>query len=192
MLYVLICIVSLVLQSPVSLNIYNLCQSISLTSPIYFNRNGMWHVVPVQKIDVDAVMRTCIEFNFGQDILEGALVYRIQWRQHTESDKLIQDESKNIQLLVAWNVGHTKGLHLCALLVEHDKELDENKLRKLYQKYWHLLKVQIDPIGSNWLLNNTIVSTTVKVMNGGYRWDVFISEGTKHNVKRPLWMNAER
>jgi hypothetical protein len=80
-----------------------------------------------------------------------------------------------------------------ALLVEHDGELDEDKLRKLYRKYWHSLNELVDPIRSNWLLNDaTVLSTTVVVMNGGYRWDIFISEGIKENLETPLWIDAER
>jgi hypothetical protein len=155
---------------------------------------GRWHVAPVHGIDVNAVMRNYIEFDSGQDILEGALVYKIQ-RKHIESGKLIQDESKSIQLLVAWHADHTRGLDVRALLVEHDKKFnwDEDKLRKLHQKYWHSLKSWVNPIGSNWLLNDaTVLATPVKAMNGGYRWDIFISKGTKNNIKKPLWFDVER
>jgi hypothetical protein len=94
---------------------------------------GKWHVVPDQEINVNAVMRNLIEFDSGQDILEGALVYRIR-RKHAETDKSAQDKSKNVQLLVAWRVEHTKELDVRLVLVEHDGELDKDKLKKLYQK----------------------------------------------------------
>jgi hypothetical protein len=97
---------------------------------------GRWHAVPDQEMDVNTVMRNHIEFDPGQDILEVALIYRIQ-RRHIESDKLIQDESKSMQLLVALRIEHAKELYIHALLVEHDSKLDEDKLRQLYQKYWH-------------------------------------------------------
>jgi hypothetical protein len=150
-------------------------------------------MAPNQEIDVSNVMRDRLEFDAGQGLLEGALVYKIQRRQHSESGEFVQDESKSIQLLVAWRVEHTKGLHVRALLVEHDKELDEDKLRKLYRKYWHLLKTRVDSIRINWLLDDvTMLTTTVKAMNGGYEWDIFISEGIRDNVKRLLWINIER
>jgi hypothetical protein len=153
---------------------------------------GMWNVIPDQGTDVNTVMRSCLEFDTEQDILEGALVYKVQ-RQHVESNEFIQDESKSIQLLVAWHIEHTEGLHVRALLVEHDKKLDEDRLRRLYQKYWPLLKAQVNPNRSDWLLNNTtILVTTVNVMNGGYKWDVFIFEGKGNDVERPLWIDAER
>jgi hypothetical protein len=174
------------------LNVHNQYQDINLTSPVYFIHGGRWHVVPDQEIDVNAVMREHIEFGSGQDILEGALVYRIQ-RKHAESDKSAQDRSKSVQLLVAWHVEHTKGLDVCALLVEHEKELDEDKLRKLYQKYWHSLKTSINPTGINRLLYDaTVLGITVKIMNGGYRWDIFIAEKIKNNVEKPLWIDVER
>jgi hypothetical protein len=87
---VLICVVSLALQSPVLLNIHNQCQGINLTSPVYFIHGGRWPIAPDQAIDVNAVMQNPIEFDAKQNILEGALVYRIQ-RKHITS---AQDESK--------------------------------------------------------------------------------------------------
>jgi hypothetical protein len=132
--------------------------------------------VPDQKIDVNAVMRNRIELDSGQDILEGALVYKIK-RQHTES---AQDEPKRIWLLVAWSGKYTKGLRVCVLLVEHKKRLDEDRLRKLYQKRWPLLRERTNVTESSWTLNDTtMLTTTFEVMNGGYRWDIFISEEEK-------------
>jgi hypothetical protein len=154
--------------------------------------SGRWHVVPDQEIDVDTVMRNCIEFSSRQDILEGALVYRIQ-RKHAEYDRPAQDRSKCIQLLVAWHVEHTKELHMRALLIEHDGELDEDKLRQVYQKYWHSLDTLVNSTEMNWLLDDaTMLETKIKAMNGDYRWDIFISEGSKYYAKRPLWLDTTR
>jgi hypothetical protein len=188
----LIYVVSFALQSPISLNIHNRYQHVNLISPIYFVHGGKWHATPDRKIDANDIMKNRLEFGSGQDMLEGVLVYRIQ-RQHAESDKSAHNESKSIQLLLAWRTERTEGPNVRALLVEHDKELDEDKLRWLHQKYWHLLKEWVDPTESNWMLNDvTTLTTTVNVMNGGYRWDVFISEGIKNNVERPLWIDVER
>jgi hypothetical protein len=154
---------------------------------------GRWHVVPGSEIDVDSVMSSHFKFDPEQDILEGALVYRIQRRQYGESDNSVQDESKYIQLLIDWRVEHTSELYVRALLVEPDKELDEDKLRVLHQKYWYLLKARVNPIKNNLLLNDAIVLTVaVKAMNGGYRWDIHITKGVSHNVKRPIWIDTAR
>jgi hypothetical protein len=183
---------SLALQSSTSLNVYNLCQDVNLISPVYFIHGGRWNIIPDQEIDVNSVVRNRLEFDSGQEILEGALVYKMQ-RQHTESDKSAHGESKYIQLLVVWRVEHAKELHVSALLIEHDRELHEDRLRQLHQNYWHLLKTRVFFSGRNWLLDNeTVLITAVNVMNGGYRWDVFISEGVKDNVEKPLWVDAER
>jgi hypothetical protein len=183
---------SFTFQLTVSLSIYNQCQDINLASPVYFMYGGRWHVTPDQKIDANAVMRNRLKFYSGRSILEGALVYRIQ-KKYTESDKLVQGESKQVQLLVVWCGERTKELHVRALLIEHDKKLDKDRLKKLYQKYWHLFKEQVNSIGNNWLLYDaTVLTTTVKTMNEGHRWDIFISEGIKNNVERPLWINVKR
>jgi hypothetical protein len=192
-LFVLICI-SLTLQSPVSLSIHNQYQDINLISPVYFTHDGKWNTAPDQEINVNAVMRNLLEVDPGQNILEGALVYRIQ-KKHVKSDKSAQYELKCIQLLVAWRIEYTRELRVRALLVEHDNEFnwDEDKLKKLHQKYWRLLKTRVDPIENNWLLHDTtVLKTTIKVVNGGYRWDIFISEGAEDNIERPLWIDAER
>jgi hypothetical protein len=198
---VLICVVSFALRPLVSLNIHNQCKDINLTSPAYFIHGGEWRAALDQEIGVNAIMRNCIEFDSGQDILEGVLMYRIQ-RQHIESDKFIQDESKSVQLLVAWHVEHTKELHVCTLLVEHDNELDESNLRELHQKYWHLLETWIKSIENEWTLNDTtMLKTTVEAMNEYYRWDVFTSEEHitnnsfwrwKGKNKKPLWIDRAR
>jgi hypothetical protein len=169
--HVLIFVVSFALQLSVSLNIHNQCQDIDLTSPVYFTHGGRWHIVPEQEIDINTVMRNHIEFEAERDILEGALVYKIQ-RKHVGS---AQDESKRFWLLVAWNGKHTKELDVCALLVEHNKRLDEDRLRKLYQKRWPLFKERANTTKGNWTLNDTTMLTTIRVTNGGYRWDIFIS-----------------
>jgi hypothetical protein len=192
--YVFICFVSFALRSSVSLNIRNRYQVIKLTSPVHFIHGGKWYAVPDQEIDINAVMRDRIEFDSGQDVLEGALVYNMQ-RQHTKSDKLIQNEPKYIQLLVSWRVECTKELHVHALLVEHDKEFnwDEDKLRRLYQKYWHSLKAWVSPITINWLLDDaTVLMATVIIRNGDYKWNVFISERMGDGIERPLWVDAKR
>jgi hypothetical protein len=142
---------------------------------------GKWHVAPDQEVDIDVVMRNYIEFNSENGILEGALVYKIQ-RKHAES---VQYESKHIWLLVAWQVKHTKGSLVRALLAEYNKKLDENRLKGLYQKHWPSLRAQANTIRSNWTLNDATVSAiSIKVMNGDYRWDIFISEGIKDAIKR--------
>jgi hypothetical protein len=171
--HILICVVSFALQSPVLLNIHNQCQAINLTSPIYFIHGGKWNVVPDKEIYVNAVMQNRLEFDSEQNALKGALVYRIQ-RKNVASD---QDESKHIWLLIAWSGKHTKGLHVCALVVEHNKRLDEDRLKRLYQKRWPLLREQTNITKGNWTLNDTtMLTTTISARNGGYRWDIFISE----------------
>jgi hypothetical protein len=189
---VLIRVTSLVLRSPISLKIHNQSKDIHLTSPVNFIRGGEWHAVPDQGIDVNAIMRNCIELDYGQGILEGALIYKIQ-RKDTVSDQSSQNESKYTQLLVAWRVEHTKELVVRGLLVEHDGKLDEDKLRQLYQKCWHLFDTWVDPIKNGWLLNDgKELKTEVKAMNGGYRWDISISEEVEYDDKRPLWIDTTK
>jgi hypothetical protein len=188
-------VISFALESPVLLNIYNQCQGINLISPVCFLGSGKCvGVVLEQKIDAFCAGRNFFMFYPGQDILEGILVYKMQIK-HAEPDEFIQDKSKSIQILIAWHVENKKKLDVRVLLVEHERKFnwDENKLRKLYQKYWHIFMVWLHPTGFNCMLNDTtILVTTVNIMNGGYRWDIFISERMGDNTIRPLWVNTER
>jgi hypothetical protein len=189
LIFALLIHISLVLQSPIALNIHNRYREINLISPVYFIHRGKWHVTPGQETDVSTVMRNRIEFGSGKDILEGALACKIQ-RKHAES---AQVESKRICLLVAWHVKYIEGLHVRALLVEYASELDEDKLRRLCQMYWYPLNAWVDPIESRWLLDDaTMLTIRVKVTNGGYGWNILISEEIGDNIERPFWINAER
>jgi hypothetical protein len=171
--YILICVFSFALRLAVSLNIYNQCKEINLTSPVYFIHGGKWYAELDQKIDTDAKMQNHIELDAKQDILEGALVYRVQ-RKHTVP---AQDESKGVWLLITWNSDYTKEPDVCALVIEHNKQLDEDRLRKMYQKSWSLFKTRASITKNNWVLSGmAILITTVSVTNGGYGWRVSISE----------------
>jgi hypothetical protein len=181
------------LQSPISFNLHNQCKDINLISPVCFIHGGKWHAVPDQKIGVNDVMRNRVEFDSGQNTLEGALIYKIQKRHNSKFDKYSQDESEDTQLLVAWRVRRGAEPIICVLLVEHDSELDEDKLRRLYQKCWNSLEKQVDFIGSNWLLDDTTsLETTVKVINGGCTLSIFISEEMGDDIERPFWINTSK
>jgi hypothetical protein len=183
---VLIYVVSLALHLPIPLYIHNWCQDIYLTSPVYFMRGGRWCVVPNQRIHVDVVMQSCLGFDIGQDVLGGALAYRLQ-EKCAKSD---QDKLNYIWFIVAWYGKHTKGLHVHALLVKHNKKLDERKLKELYRKRWPLLKAQADTTRGSWLLDDTtVLETTIKVMHKGHRWDIFISGRINCHIKREILFN---
>jgi hypothetical protein len=193
--HVLICVVSLALQPLVLLNIHNQCQNVNLISPVYFVHGGKLHVAPDQEMGASNVIRNSLRFHSGQGVLEGALVYRIQRRQHAESDESVHDELERIRLLVAWCSKYTGELRVCALLIEHDKEFnwDKDKLKELHKKYWYSLDTWVDNIRNKWLLDGTTILTTlVKAMDEGYRWDISISKGTKDNTRRPVWVNTKR
>jgi hypothetical protein len=135
---------------------------------------GKWRAALDQEISVNVTMQNRIEFDAKQDILKGALVYKIQ---HIEAD---QDESTHNWLLIAWHSEYTSGSHVRALVVEYNKQLDGDRLRRLYEKRWDSLRAQDNATGGSWSLNDTTkLVTTVNVTNGGYKWDISISEETK-------------
>jgi hypothetical protein len=179
------------LQPSIVFNIYNQCQAINLTSPVYFVHGGKWHATHDHKTNANVIMRNHLELDSRVDILEGVLIYRIQRKDNIFAN-LFHNESKYIQLLIAWRVEHTEGLHVLSFLVKHKGKLDEHKLRKLHQKYWHVLKV-LDKLVLNGLMldNATVLKTRVKGMNEGYWWDIFISEVGDGNVE-PLGIDVDK
>jgi hypothetical protein len=132
-----------------------------------------------------------LEPNSIGNTLEGILIYRLQ-KKHAIFVKSFHDEAKHIQLLIAWRIEYTKEVYVRALLVEHDSELDEDKLKRLYQKCWHILEANVDLIESKWMIDDTtILTTAVKTINEGYRWNIFISKG-KYSSVRPLWIDTSK
>jgi hypothetical protein len=201
---ILMCTVSLTLRGIMDVTVHNQYPDIELVSPVYFCNRGVYNEYPVERTDVGAMMM--ISFQFGLDKLPGGiLMYGVQRKGNIESDhqfstdatsiEAVEDTSKITRLLVAWKIEHFGEPKVYIVLVEHDKDLewDEDKLRWLHQKCWHPLNAWINPTRNNWLLDDgAVLETTSKVMNGGHRWDISISEGDNDNVMRPLWIDVER
>jgi hypothetical protein len=182
----------------------NQYSDIELVPLVYFCNLGSYNEYTVERTDIGAMMK--IGFSFGLDKLPGGiLMYEVQRKGNTESDHQsstdatsiegVEDTSKTMRLLVVWKIEHFEEARAHIVLVEHDKDLewDEDKLRWLHQKCWHPLNAWINPTRNNWLLDDgAVLETTSKVMNGGHRWDISISEGDNDNVMRPLWIDVER
>jgi hypothetical protein len=149
-------------------------------------RGGRWCAVPNQRIHVDAVMMNHIGFDIEQDVMEGALAYRLREKYA----KSAQNELNHIWFIVAWYGEHTKRLRIHALLVKHNEKLNKYRLRKLYRKRWPLLKAQANTTRGSWPLDDTtMLETTIKVMHKGHRWDIFISGRINCHIKREALFN---
>jgi hypothetical protein len=202
--FMLMCIVSLTLHGVMDVTVRNQYSDIELVSPVYFCNHGSYNEYPIERTDIGAMMK--IGFSFGLDKLPGGiLMYKVQRKRGVMSDRqpkadatpteVVEDTSKTMRLLVVWEIEHFRDLRVYIVLVEHDNELewDEDRLSELHQKRWHSLNAWIDSTRNNWLLDDgAVLETTIKVMNGGHRWDIFISEGSNDNVRRPLWIDVER
>jgi hypothetical protein len=197
MLMVLIYAVSLSIQPSFKLNIHNQCSNVDLVSPTYATSDELeCYRAPDHNVCVGGMTRAGFIIYKPGSLSYIVLIYRLQRKQQHESTGISKDTSNISQLLVICKFSESQESYAGMLLVEHDKKLDwdEDKLKQLHQKYWHLLNVLVDPIRSDWLLNDkkTVLATTIKAMNGGYRWDIFISEEERNNAERPLWIDAER
>jgi hypothetical protein len=194
MLIVLMYAISLATQPSFKLNIHNKCLNVDLISPKYATSDELeCHRPSGHKVCSGDTMRSGFIIKSDNESF-GVLTYRLKKRQTRESTGINRHTASVSQILVVWRISKSKEIYVDVLLVEHGEWFDCNKdkLRRLYQKYWHPLNAWVNPIESSWLLDNTTaLRTTVKAMNGNHGWDIFISEEMGNNVRRPLWINAE-
>jgi hypothetical protein len=194
---VLIYIVSLTLKLPVTLKIHNQSQNINLASPVYFNLNGKWHVAPDSEIGVNAVMESSLESNPDslsatesdpeEDTMNGALIYKIQ-RQNAKFSR-----AEDVYLLVIWRVKGAEEPSIYALLIEYKDRITKAKMKRICRVYWSSIEAMVNPTRGDWRLDDaTMLTTRVKVVNGGYRWDIFVSDGVENEPMDPLEVDPNR
>jgi hypothetical protein len=201
----LIYIVSLVLQFPSCVNIFNLCLNTKLISPVYFGNGAICPKLSNQQIDISTAMKACFEINATQDDFEGALLLKLQkyvgsndqCNMNTLATETNKSEEKCVQMLVAWKVEDSKHF-LHVVLIEHAKEFNwnEDELRKLYNKNHNRLKQYNGIISDTWLMDdNRALKTSFKVRNTkeNFELNISISEEEKDDYAiRPLYVNLER
>jgi hypothetical protein len=199
------CTASFILCGTMDVTVHNQYTSIKLVSPVYFCNHEIYNEYLVERTDASAMMKISLNFDLKK-LSNGILMYELQRKEDVESDcqsitnntfiESIGNTPKIMRLLVAWEIKSSRGLSVHIMLVEHDRELalNEDRLRQLYQKYWHPLNAWFNSIGNKWLLDDTTVLTTIiKVKSGSYGWDVFISEERIDDyVMKPLWIDAKR
>jgi hypothetical protein len=196
----LIYAVSLEFQSPTSIIIHNRCLKIELISLVYFSNGAVYPKLFGQQIDIGTAMRVCFEMNTTQDEFEGALLFKLQKNLHeqykTDTLSANKKETKDVCMLVAWKMKDAKPFVHVAL-VECAKEfvLNEDKLKKLYDKNRDQLKKYEDTISDTWFMDdNVVLKTTVNVIDlkRALELSVSISEERDEYAIRPLRADLER
>jgi hypothetical protein len=194
--------VSLTLQPPTCVTVYNQCPNIKLASPVHFGDGLVYPKLFDQQIDVGTAMRACFEINATQDELKGALLFRLQssfnerCNMDTSATETDRNEAKCVYMLVAWSMWYSiPSAHVT--LIEHAKEFtwDEDKLSKLHGKNCDWLKEYDDASSNTWLIgDNMVLKTTleVKVLRGSPEVSISISEEEDDYAVRPFCINLER
>jgi hypothetical protein len=194
--------VSLVLQLPAYVTIYNQCSNTKLISPVYFGNGVVCPKLSNQQIDIDVEMNASFEMNATQDEFEGALLYKLQRYSDGQNDmgtlatETNRKEATHVYMLAAWKVEDSKHF-IYVVLVEHTKEFtwNEYKLRKLYMNLGRLKKCG-DDMSDAWLIDDNIMlimSFKARGLKRNFELSISISEKEKVNDPiRPLCVDLER
>jgi hypothetical protein len=201
---ILMYIISLEVQLPSCVTIYNQCTNIELVSPVYFCNGAVCSKLSNQQIDIGTEMDASFEIYATQDDFDGALLYKLQ--KYIESDdqrnmntltaEADKIEAKCVQMLVVWKVKDSESF-LYVVLVEHIKKFIWNKdeLRKLYNKNHSRLSQCDDTISDIWFMDDDMalrISFEVRGLKGNFELSISIYEEEARHAIRPLWINTER
>jgi hypothetical protein len=199
----LIYAISLSLQLPSCMNIFNLCSNTELVSPVYFGNGAVCSKLSGQQIDIGTKMRAYFEIKATQDEFEGALLFKLQRysnSQHnvgTSTTETNENETTYVYMLAAWKVENSGPLVRVAL-VEHVKAFtwNKDKLKKLYDKNHNFLKKYDDTTSYTWLIDEiTALKMSFKTWSSkeSFELSITISEEKKNNyAMRPFRIDLER
>jgi hypothetical protein len=169
-------------------------------SPTYFGRNAIWHTLPGQKVDVNAVTRA----NFRRDVTKSefasVLSYKLRRKrlfeskdQSNEDNTSTEDALTSLQLLVIWGSNDKGEISVHALLIRHSNIItwNEDTLEKLHSMYLDPLRDNYN-IKDRWLLDDTtVLMITSKWKENNCLFKITISEGTrKDDSMELLWISS--
>jgi hypothetical protein len=176
---------------------------IELTSPVYFCKCGKYYKYPIERTDDGTVMKIDFRPDFDQDTPGGILIYKVQRKRNAGSnhqsnidniyDRVIEETSERIRLLIAWKIKRSEKPKVKIVLVEYDNHfvLNESKLAQLYDKFDIIPSSYYENTWS--MYDNTVLKTTYGVIHEDLELKITISEGIKDWCTMPaLWINLER
>jgi hypothetical protein len=197
--------VSLKLQLPACVTIYNQCLNIELVSPVYFGNGAVCPKLSDQQIGIDTEIDASFEIYATQDEFEGALLYKLQRCIKSDDQRNMdtsvietnKNKAKCVQMFVAWKVKDSKPF-LYVVLIEHDKEFtwNENKLKEFYNNNHSRFKKYDRTIIDKWFIDDNKVLEIffgVRGLKGNFELDISISEEeTDDYAMKPLYVDPER
>jgi hypothetical protein len=195
------------LQLPACVIIHVQCLNIKLISPVYFSNGAVCPKLSDQQVEIGINENASFEIYTVQDEFEGALLFQLQFYPTswfvqpreciyhrmglrgnfgcqcgfvTTCTKVDEDETKYVQLLVAWRVKYSKPFSYVAL-IEHTEEFtwDEDKLKGLYDKNYGWLKKYDDTQSDIWFIDDNMSLRTlsrVESLEGNFELNVVISD----------------
>jgi hypothetical protein len=194
-LIVLMYMVSLYIQPPLKLDIYNQCSNIDLVSLLYTTGNGLERYRTLShEVYAGNTMRFDLTASTSYSKSDGALIYKLQMRQQRASTEIDQDASNATYLLVAWKSPSSYKLDADVLLVEHDKRPNWNKndLEYFYRKNIDMFRSFYDSTAETWLLGDNMI-LNIRTYREDRRLAITISELEWHSgAKMPVHVNPER
>jgi hypothetical protein len=198
---VLIYVLSLILQLPSRVNIYNQCSNTRLASSVYFGNDTVSLNLSGEQIGFDTKMKTHSGSNVTQDDFVGALLFKLQrcsnwYNMSISTTETSENESTHVYMLAAWKVKNSTPFVRVAL-VEHAKEFtwDKYELQKLYDKNYGWLKKCDDVTSYTWFMGDNMALKTLfraRVLEGKFELGIVISEEKDGYAVRPLCINLER
>jgi hypothetical protein len=194
-LVMLIYIASLSIKPSARLNIYSQCLNVDLVSPIYVTDSGLeCYRPPDYKVYAGDAMKSGFIIDRLDNASGGVLICKLQRKQSPESTGIDRDASNVAQLLVVWRISESNELCADVLLIEHNKRLDEDNLRKLYHKNIGQFRLRHDFAAEIWLLNNnTVLRTTFEIKNEDKLLNITIFELARHKYARtPAYITPKR
>jgi hypothetical protein len=148
--------------------VHNQCSDFELISPEYFGHDKIQHILPDQKVNINAITRAAFRKELVRHDFTTALLYKLRRRSYNPNNPSdadnIRDTSTSIQLLVIWRVDNNYKFYVNAMLIKHNNIItwDDNKLKKVYSMH-HTLQTYEHTIEDTWLLDDaTVLMTTLK------------------------------
>jgi hypothetical protein len=189
-------------REALNITIHNRYPDLELISPVYFS-NSICHVSPHHQTDTSNTIEVRFGIDDKQEDFEGALLYKLQRKyanridDHANSSaKSIEDATKNMYLLVVWDVKfYHHGFCVCLIECADGFTWNEDKLWALCDRYDHRFHEYDESNTITWLMHDGVVMKTRLdiTYESDYQLDVVLSEGIwEHGMEGSIQIDPKR
>jgi hypothetical protein len=187
------------LRRTVVITVHNQYPGIELLSPVHFCNRCTHYECHSKRIGDDNMVKIEFRYDFDQDKPGAILMYGLQGEagsnHRSSTNKVIEDASKMVGLLVAWRIERSRKLKVNKMLVEYSDELvlDEDKLGQLYDKINDLLPFYTSK--RTWSMsNNTTLAVVYEVVQeASLELEIAIYKRFRDSSTiEPVWIDPTR